>query len=354
MTTRTALSEMLTLGLTVPLDQATSLPEINFTLRKQIIEHSKFTAAIREIARLHKRGKEAGVAEGMLFVAQTGSGKTTALQYYESKFPRIDTEKGTSITVLRVDTPESPSVKTLAEAILYAMGDPAAAKGTATAKTNRIVYFFKECGVELLFIDEFQHFYDGHRNSESRRVSDWLKNLINKVGIPVVLAGLPRSISVVNANPQLRRRFGSPYYMRPFIFDSEEDQLEFRGVLNGIQTRLPLSCIDLSEANIARSFYFASHGLLDYVVKIIDDAVSRAPIGEDLVLNLSSFEAAFKRTIWRDVPDNLNPFSPNATLRLLNRTLEPFDVWDDIAQYTTTGGYRNCVEDMLSRKGSKK
>lgn len=354
MTIRTALSEMLTLGLSAPSILAKSLPEINFTLRKQVIEHSKFTAAIREIARLHKRGKEAGVAEGMLFLAQTGSGKTTVLQYYESRFPRIDTERGTSIPVLRVDTPESPSVKTLAEAILYAMGDPAAAKGTATTKTNRIVYFFNECGVELLFIDEFQHFYDGRRNSESRRVSDWLKNLINKVGIPVVLAGLPRSISVVNANPQLRRRFGAPYYMPPFNFDSNEDQLEFRGVLKGIQSRLPLPCIDLSEANIARSFYFASHGLLDYVVKIIDDAVSRASIGERSGLNLSSFEAAFKRTIWRDVPDNLNPFSSNVTLRLLNRTLEPFDIWDDISKYTTTGGYQKCVDDVSSRKRSEK
>lgn len=354
MTTKNALPEMLAIGLSAPSTLLRSLPEINFTLRKQVIEHSKFTAAIREIARLHKRGKDAGVAEGMLFVAQTGSGKTTALQYYESRFPRIDTERGTTIPVLRVDTPESPSVKSLAEAILYAMGDPAAAKGTATAKTNRIVYFFVECSVELLFIDEFQHFYDGRRNSESRRVSDWLKNLINRVGIPVVLAGLPRSISVVNANSQLRRRFGAPYYMPPFNFDSNDDQLEFRGVLKGIQSRLPLTCIDLSEANIARSFYFASHGLLDYVVKIIDDAVSRASIRDGLCLNLSSFEAAFKRTIWRDVPDTLNPFAPNAKLRLLNRNLEPFDIWDDIAQYTTTGGYQNYVDDIRSGMRQKK
>lgn len=279
----------------------------------------------------------------MLLVAQTGSGKTTVLRYYEKKFPRVTARTGTRIPVLRVDTPESPTVKTLAEAILFAMGDPSATKGTATAMTNRIIHFFKECSVELLLIDEFQHFYDGRRFAESGRVSDWLKNLINKVGIPVVLAGLPRSIAVVNANPQLRRRFGAPHYMEPFGYDTREQQLEFRGVLNGIQSRLPVPCIDISEPSMAQRFYYASHGLLDYVVKIIDDAVSRGCKGADGKLVQQDFELAFKRAVWLDAPDHLNPFSKNAALRLLTKTLEPFDVWDDVSQYTAMKSHKKIV-----------
>ena len=351
MTTGTPMLEMLTLGLPYPVILASSKCFSKFTLRKQVIEHSKFTLAIREIARLHERGKSIGVAEGLLLVAQTGSGKTTVLQYYENRFPRIETTRGTRIPVLLVDTPESPSVKTLAEAILFAMGDPAAAKGTASEKTNRIIHLFKACGVELLFIDEFQHFHDGRRVAESKRVSDWVKNLINKVGIPVILAGLPRSIAVVNANPQLRRRFGAPHYMQPFSFDNQSEQLEFRGVLNSIQSRLPIPCVDLSEANMARRFYFASHGLLDYVVKIIDDAVSRSCPDAGEPLTQQVFEAAFKRTIWLDAPDHLNPFSKGATLRLLNRTLEPFDVWDDITQYTSPQSHQNAVRGVAVGKG---
>jgi hypothetical protein len=350
MTAQNPMSEMLTLGLSDSTISTKSKCLTTFTLRKEVIEHSKFTLAIREIARLHERGIAAGVAEGLLLVAQTGSGKTTVLQYYESRFPRIETTRGTRIPVLRVDTPESPTVKTLAEAILFAMGDPAAAKGTASAKTNRIIHFFKECGVELLFIDEFQHFYDGRRVTESKRVSDWLKNLINKVGIPVILAGLPRSIAVVNANPQLRRRFGAPHYMQPFGFVSQDEQLEFRGVLKVIQSRLPVPCIDLSEANVAQRFFYASHGLLDYVVKIIDDAVSRACPDSGEPLTQQAFEVAFKRTIWLDAPDHLNPFSKGATLRLLNRTLEPFDIWDDITQYTSTQGNQNAVRRVVVGK----
>ena len=354
MTPQNPMREMLTLGLSDAAASASSRCLSTFTLQNQIIEHPKFTLTIREIARLHERGKEMGVADGMLLVAQSGTGKSTALKYYEERFPRTETKGGTQIPVLRVGTPESPTVKTLAEAVLVAMGDPASAKGTASAKTNRIIHFFAECGVELLFIDEFQHFYDGQRAAESKRVSDWLKNLINMVGIPVILAGLPRSIAVVNANPQLRRRFGAPHYMPPFGFDSQDERLEFRGVLNGIQSRLPVPCTDLSEANMAQRFYFASHGLLDYVVKIIDDAVSRACIGSGEQLTQKSFEASFKRTIWLDAPDHLNPFSKEATLRLLNRTLEPFDMWDDITQYTSTQGYQKAVRRLAVSKRTTK
>lgn len=312
----------------------------NFTLRKEVIEHPKFTAAIREIARIHHRGRSVGVAESLLLVAQTGSGKTTVLEYYNAKFARTVVAGITRIPVLLVETPESPSVKDLAEAILHALGDPAAAKGTTASKTQRIVLFFKECGVELLLLDEFQHFFDGSRVTESKRVSDWLKALINKVGVPVVLAGLPRAIQVVNLNPQLRRRFATPYYMEPFAFTTDPDRLEFRGVLNLLQTRLPNGSIDISEANIARRFYFASHGLFDYVVKIIDDAASRGGTGPDGMLTMADYARAFKTVVWSAAPDQLNPFIPTATLRLLNQPLEPFDIWDDIAQYITRAPMR--------------
>lgn len=306
----------------------------NFTLRKEIVEHSRFTFAIGEIARLHERGLEANDPQGLLLVAQTGCGKSTVFEYYERLFPRFETSHVTQIPVLKVNTPESPTVKMLGEAILFAMGDPAAARGTSMVKTNRIVHLFRECKVELLLIDEFQHFYDGRHTSESKRVSDWLKNLITIVNIPVVLAGLPRAISVVNSNPQLRRRFGAPHYMRPFDFSTTKEQLEFRGVLKGIHGSLPCPCINLHDANTARRFYYATHGLFDYVVKIVDDAVSRGGTGVDGQITLEDFARAFKRTVWLDAPDELNPFSSMATFRPLTRPMEPFDIMDDITKYT--------------------
>jgi energy-coupling factor transporter ATP-binding protein EcfA2 len=348
--------DLQTLGLNAT--QARPLPAAiaNFTLRKEIIEHTKFTAAIREVARIHQRGLQAGVAESLLLVGQTGSGKSTLFKFYVGQFPKTTVNGIVKIRVLLIWTPESPTVKEFAEAILIALGDPAAYKGTAAAKTRRIIHFLKECGVELLLIDEFQHFFDGRRVAESRRISDWLKSLINAAGIPVVLAGLPRAIQVVNMNPQLRRRFGSPQYLEPFGFGTESDQREFRGVLKRFQRQLPMGSVDLSEANMARRFYYASHGLFDYVVKVIDDAASRGGTGDGGRLTMADFAVSFKRTVWSAAPDQLNPFMEKATLRLLRQPLEPFDIWDDIAQYTTTAASKARkdpdAQTATSKRGS--
>jgi hypothetical protein len=329
-------------ALGLPPDHQLVLPAAvtNFTLREEVFEHSKFTPVIREIARIHHRGRSAGVAEGMLLVGQTGSGKSTALEYYAQRFPRTTEDGIVKIPVLLIPTPESPSVKDFAEAVLDALGDPAASKGTARAKTKRIAHFFGECGVELMLIDEFHHFFDSTRAAESKRISDWLKAMKDIARIPTVLTGLPRAIQVVYMNRQLRRRFSAPQYMEPFGFDSEEDQLEFRGVLKGIQSLLPMGSIDISEANMARRFYFATHGLFDYIVKIVDDAVSRGGTGKDGQVTMADYAAAFKRTVWSAAPEHLNPFMEKATLRLLRGPLEPFDIWDDVAQYMTTARSR--------------
>ena len=81
------LNELLRLGISDADKPDISQDFLHFTLRKKIIEHPRFTAAIREIARLHQRGQRSGIAEGMLLVAQTGSGKTTASS--AGRHPRI-------------------------------------------------------------------------------------------------------------------------------------------------------------------------------------------------------------------------------------------------------------------------
>lgn len=57
MKTQNFMPEMLILGLSDATASASSTCFSTFTLNKQVIEHPKFTMAIREIARRHERGK---------------------------------------------------------------------------------------------------------------------------------------------------------------------------------------------------------------------------------------------------------------------------------------------------------
>lgn len=141
--------------------------------------------------------------------------------------------------------------------------------------------------------------------------------------------------------------------MRPFGFETAQEQKEFRALLKTIQTKLPCDCIKLSDANVARSFYYATHGLFDYIVKIIDDAVSRGGTGPQGKIAINDFASAFKSTVWMDAPDELNPFSGMKTFRHLTALGEPFEILDDFELYKGGVIRRKRFKSSTSKKGNK-
>ena len=328
------LEELLTLGV----DGKGASPgrkSAKHSVRRTIIHYPQYTAAIREIAGAHAKWRDFQVAEGLLLVGQSGSGKSTLIEQYAENFPRSRRNGNALIPVLTVLTPEAPTVKSLAESFLTALGDPAASKGTTQDMTRRIIHFLGQCGVELILLDEFHHFFDGHRRAEGKRVTDWLKNLFSAAKLPVVLFGLPVAIQALNANQQLRRRFCAPHYISEFKFSTAQEQAAFRALLNEIQELLPVSSsIEFSEPAVARRFYFASCGLIDYVIKVIDEAVQRVERGEASAISLELLGTSFRYRVWADVPDLLNPFLTKSKPRRLDQPREPFELWDDPKQYT--------------------
>lgn len=303
----------------------------SFTLRHHRVHHEAFSEAVRKIALLHHRGKVARAPEGLLIYGQSGSGKSSVADYYQSKFPRYLDDDGYVIPVLLVMTPESPTVKSLSKTMLSALGDPASSHGTTAAQTHRLVTLVQRCKVELLLIDEFQHFAEGSLQ-EAKRVSEWLKNLLNLARIPVVLFGLPKSLPTLRRNGQLRRRFDSPHYFRPFEVEGKLFG-DFKSLLRTLQKTLPLPCIDLASPEVGRRFFFASNGLIDYVIKILDKVVVLAQTRGEKAIDLDLLAEAFREAVWGEAPDQLNPFKGQGINRMLTERYEPFESWDDPQQY---------------------
>ena len=313
----------------------------NFSLRKTLLLHTRYKDTLTQIAELHHYSKANNVGGGFLIFGPSGVGKSTILEQYLEHFPRMHAQHKTTIPVLHVVTPASPTVKSMAEAILLALGDRTARRGSAEEKTFRIYQLFKACEVEIILCDEFQHFYYAHSVIEYRRISDWLKNLISVSGIAVVLCGLPESEMVVYSNEQLARRFSSRKHITTFELNNEMDFIEFRAVMKGFQQALPFAVEEpLYEANLARRFLVASNGLLDYVRKILEGAVVLAGRAGLQQLDMSTYAAAFRRNVWPEISDRLNPFHPESPIRLLNRHGEPF----------YSGDKRNALGSPLARR----
>lgn len=296
-----------------------------FRLDSNPIQHKRFDSGLHSLTELHYARRTSGRGSGLLITGPSGAGKTVLVSSYSSQFLPESTLGRTKIPVLLVTVPSSPTSNSLSEAILIALGYPKASRGSGPQKTLIIHEFFQRCDVELLILDEFQHLFYAPTIVHFRDVTDWLKNLISLTNVAVVACGLPEAQSVVDANEQLARRFSARFTLSPFALGDESDFGEFRSVLKLLQGSMPIGTeTPLYEANMARRILVASYGLLDYVAKVIEGAVSVAARLGATEVDLEILAAGFRERIWREVPDRLNPFHPHSPLRPLDRSGEVF------------------------------
>lgn len=306
-----------------PVSQTTAVPMI----AQEPIEHTAFLEAGTRIARAHRRFRQRGSADGVLIAGQSGVGKSYLVDWYVRRFPRTEMPERTIIPALKVATPTKPTTAKLTRAVLQALGDPAPARGKEEEQLARMHRFLQECEVQIILIEEFQQFFDYH-SAATYGITDWIKNQHDISHIPFVLLGLPRATKVIQQNDQLCRRFGCRYYIEPFNGDSEEKWNEFRGVLKALQARLPIPAPKLHHPDIARRFLFASEGLIDYVVRILNEALAVAH-RRNCEIDLAILAEAFNEQVWRGAPPDLNPFLTDGALRSLRGPGEPFAQWDD-------------------------
>src|SRR5436853_6309954 len=149
-------------------------------IERVFIQYPRLKELRLKIEFCHEFSKTAAEPECMLISGTKGAGKTTLIEWYASDFPVREAVEKRIVPILVVTVPSPATVKGLGSAMLEALGDPAADKGTVSSITLRLRRYIKACEVELIILDEFQHFDDRHSPWVSKIISDWLKNLINE------------------------------------------------------------------------------------------------------------------------------------------------------------------------------
>lgn len=248
----------------------------------------------------------------LAIVGDAGLGKTTIFEKFEALHGRTVLGDRVRIPVLTASIPPKPTVKTLAETLLYRLGDPLYMQGNATQKTNRLILLMKFCGVRSVLLDEFQHFVDKVSKNIPHEVADWLKSFIDASDAAVCVLGLPRGVEVFTLNEQLRRRFSARIILKAFGWGSDAERTAFRGFLRSIEKELkiPISR-PLADPDIAYRFYCASGGNIGYVMKVIRGGVHEMVRTNAERLDLDIFAAAFAAHVWNETDFPENPFSPS-------------------------------------------
>lgn len=291
------------------------------------LEHRQMKAIMGKMAYLQRKGSEQCEARAFVLSGQSGSGKTRLIRHYQQFNPPIQARDRTITPVVYAVTPAKPTVIDLAETILMALGDVDPRVGKKDEKTERIRYLLKACGVELLILDEFQHFYD-HGGKATLEVTNWLKNLITLSKVPMVLAGLPRCEYILQQNSQMGRRFAYRHYLSPFNARTPASFLEYRGVLQELQRRIVIECIDLTEPSLALRMLMATEGLMGRTISLLDAATDFAN-AQSCEIDEPVLAYAFREVIWQRAPEGLNPFLiTEKKVRPLRKADQPYADWD--------------------------
>ena len=303
------------------------------TLKNTVIRYPQFEFAYQEIKNSFYLKQSLDVVQHIFCLGAAGTGKSTLKQQIEKCYPRQMDCDTPDIPVLIVNIPAIPTVKNVAETMLATLGDPVADKGSTASKIIRILHYLKVCKTQLIIFDELQHFIDQGKKNTPYQVSDWLKTLVDQSNIPTVLMGLERSEQILQINEQLRRRFNRKIFLNPFSINDQKEYEIFAGIILKLQQLLNYSVnFDLQDVTNLKMIHYATNGIIDYMVKIMLGAYQVALEAGKNAITQDDFYHAFKRFIWNDVTDQLNPFHTAFSWQPLTKLNMPFHIAEGYRQ----------------------
>jgi len=231
--------------------------------KPEFVCHALVQPLLQRIEELHDNVRQGRSfrQRGLLITGFSGAGKTTLMEYYESRYPKQDMGTHTLVPVITASVPSPVTIKAFVGQLLQALGDPLWEVGTEANKIERFIHHVQECKVELVILDEFQHFIEGKTNRVQGAVADFLKHLMNRLPIGFVLFGMPWSGQILLSNAQLRSRFYQPLVLEPFRIRRKRDRVALRQYVKSLQAMLPTGDLDLTQGDWLLRLFCLSRGL---------------------------------------------------------------------------------------------
>ncbi|TVY09094.1 TniB family NTP-binding protein [Paenibacillus cremeus] len=280
------------------------------------IIHPQFQKAMRYIEEAHHESSYTTDPLSLLIFGNSGCGKTTLFETYIKKHDQVtntvvDGIRSTNRVILHASIPSPATHVTVTERLLKQLGDPYPSKGTVGQKDLRLVNLIKSNKVQLIMLDEIQHFIDKDKEKVIHKVSDWFKSLINQTRVPVVLFGLEEAQQVLDANEQLSRRFPVRMNIKPFGFKSPKEIEEFRRLMHEIDQQLCKVFTKpslLGDEEMCERMFYATNGSIDSIMKLIRRSAKEVIERDGECIDLMDLARAYERYTHVKMDKAVNPF----------------------------------------------
>ena len=264
--------------------------------RRLFIRHEYIDPVMDSIEEVLAIYRMEGNPKCLLIMGPSGSGKTRLIKKVCQLGRPIAQHPKEIRSIVACEVPSPTSVKGLVTTLLGCLGVQDPERGTTVTQTERLIRLIQSLGIEMLILDEFQHLVERRSNEVIEGVADWLKVIINRMQIPVILVGLPDSESVFAKDDrgQLRRRFTKQMKIEPFVWqgaDEFEDGQVYKTLLRIIEQQLDLPApSNLADEHVAKRMLIASRGLIGYTAMLVEDtyrAVKKANLRKIDIASLS-------------------------------------------------------------------
>lgn len=231
----------------------------------------------------HLSGNNANAC-GFCLVGDSGMGKTSAVNHTLAIYPQVlyhSSYNGTSfpsvqIVWMRLECPQDASVKGLCSEFFMEFdritGENTfhkfAVSGRATTDQMipQMAMLAQRHGLGLLVIDEIQNL-SAAKSGGAQRMLNFIVQLVNKIGLPVLLVGTPPAIGLLSADLMTIRRSTGQQGMT-CLGPLERDTFDWKALVKGIwkyqwtAEKTPLS------QELQDELHALSHGNIDAAIKL--------------------------------------------------------------------------------------
>jgi hypothetical protein len=203
----------------------------------------------------------------MLLVGHTNNGKSSIIERFIDRHGAVDGSEAYSRVIINVMAPDGPDLSKLYGDILYEMMVPYNATAKKGKKEELVRHYFEQTGVRMLVIDEIHNILSG-TISNQKAFMNALKNLSNKLCIPIVLVGIKDALNATGTDEQISNRF-TPFFLPQWKIDEN-----YVALLASIETFLPLrkaSSLGM-EKRVAMEIYNLTEGYIGEVISLVNAA----------------------------------------------------------------------------------
>jgi len=276
------------------------MKQSNKIIDTTLVPHTAFIDATSRIEQCFSYAEGSCEPVCIALIGESRTGKSRVLEECYIKHPKIRSKERLEVPILRVSVQSTPTIKGLAEQMLYSIGDPLYATGTENIKAIRLRTLIGNAGTQMIMLDEFQHFYDKKLHKVSFHVTDWLKILIDDCKVALVVAGLPTCEAVLAQNEQLVGRFLAPINMPRFDWKNSDQRQEFIAILGAFHESLStqFDLPELDQPAMAFRCYCATGGIIGYLTKFLRQVECNALYKGVSRIDLEDLLIAHNQAVW--------------------------------------------------------